>query len=580
MPSIDKRPPAPLVMANEVEHRRKIAERANAGLPTDGSFPMVRPLPLATYTQSTLPSASEWGAGIAYLSDIETLAISDGADWKYVSTADFDKLPFGAVHTEQMTPVFQSDAVYSINPLFVDATTGRAIAGSGTGTATVSNNYYTCTTGTTSYSFGTIQSRRRLRYRAGQGVVALFSGIFNSGVASSVQVIGCGTAEAGFYFGFNGTSFGILHVTGGVREVHTLTITTASTATDDYVVTLPNSSTVNVTATNNGSTSATAYEISQGTFPGWQAEAVGSTVIFINGSAGPVTGTFSLAQTGAGTPAAGTDAETLAGVASTDTWVAQSSWNGDTLDGTGASGVTIDPTKANVYRIGMEYLGAGAVTFEVEIAKAGKKPYFQVVHTLLFPNTRTTTTVSQPCFPFTMAAYSAGSTTDISVKCSSFSGFIVGQQSLLGPRMTYVGSATSSTSAYVPLFTVRNTRYYKGRANQCVVKLISVGGAAKSANGLTGIYLIRNATLSAGTPSFSQYDSGSPTYVDTGATACTIANNNQIQFVGYIAESGNFNFGFLDREISIQPGESMTLAVKSVSATATVAASLNTAEDQ
>ena len=78
---------------------------------------------------------------------------------------------------------------------------------------------------------GRIQSRRRLRYRAGQGVVGRFAGYFTAGVANSIQVMGYGHAEDGFYFGYNGTSFGILYSNRGVREVRTLTITTASTAT-------------------------------------------------------------------------------------------------------------------------------------------------------------------------------------------------------------------------------------------------------------------------------------------------------------------------------------------------------------
>ena len=46
---------------------------------------------------------------------------------------------------------------------------------------------------------------------------------------------------------------------------------------------------------------------------------------------------------------------------SVDTEVAQSSWNGDKLDGTGDSGFTLDETKANILWMDMEWLGVGAV---------------------------------------------------------------------------------------------------------------------------------------------------------------------------------------------------------------------------
>ena len=47
--------------------------------------------------------------------------------------------------------------------------------------------------------------------------------------------------------------------------------------------------------------------------------------------------------------------------APTDTQIAQSSWNVDTLDGTGPSGITLDMSKAQIFWIDMEWLGVGSV---------------------------------------------------------------------------------------------------------------------------------------------------------------------------------------------------------------------------
>lgn len=492
------------------------------------------------------------------------------------------RLPFGSIHTESLTPIFQSDAVYGVNSAEVVATTGLAVGtGANSGTATASGNNFVCTTGTTAFSFGTLQSRKRLRYRAGQGLIGRFAGLFSTPAASSTLVAGFGTAEAGYYFGYNGTSFGILRSTGGVREVHTFTITTASTATNDYVVTLPNGTTATVTATSNSSTTRTAYEISQGTFPGWKAEARGATVIFLANSAGPVTGSFSLAQTGAATPAAGTDAETVAGVAGTDTWVPQTEWNGDKCDGTGASGFVLNPQRGNVYQIGVQYLGYGTVAMQIEVIPANSNnPSFVTVHTFRHNNTLTVPHISQPSSPFTMAAYSSGSTTDVSVKVGSFGGFIEGQKLLNGPRMSYgnVAGVTSSTSAYKPLFTVRNDYVYASRANQSVVNLLSVNGAAKSNTGITTFYLIKNATLT-GPTNFTQFATTSPTYIDSASTGCTFSTNDQVVFSFTVSESGQFTQMFED-DVTLQPGESITLAVRSVTATAVCIGALNSREDQ
>lgn len=45
----------------------------------------------------------------------------------------------------------------------------------------------------------------------------------------------------------------------------------------------------------------------------------------------------------------------------TETPVAQADWNGDKLDGTGASGLTIDMTKAQIFWMDIEWLGMGTV---------------------------------------------------------------------------------------------------------------------------------------------------------------------------------------------------------------------------
>lgn len=51
----------------------------------------------------------------------------------------------------------------------------------------------------------------------------------------------------------------------------------------------------------------------------------------------------------------------ISGSASDARTVAQSSWNGDKLDGTGASGLTLDTTKAQILWMDFEWLGVGSV---------------------------------------------------------------------------------------------------------------------------------------------------------------------------------------------------------------------------
>lgn len=548
---------------------------------------------IRTIDESNVKTQVVVGAGIENNGSIQTFSVTPEGHVEVAVHAP--RNPFGSVHTELLTPIFQSDGVYGVNTASMITSTGLAVGtGSGSGSVTGVSNKLVCSTGTTQYSFASLQSRRRLRYRAGQGVVGRFAGFFTGAVSNAILVAGFGTAETTLAFGYNGTRFGILYSTGGVREIHTFTVTTASKATNAYVVTLPNTATVTVnTATNNGSTTQTAYEISQGNFPGWSAMAVGATVVFLADSSGNKSGSFSLAQTGAATPAAGTDAETLAGVATTDTWyyqtpqagdsVGQQYFNGDPLDGTGPSGFTIDPTKGNVYQIGIQYLGFGTITFQVETPTTnGNNADFVTCLTINYPNTSTSVSMSQPSFPFLMAAYSTGSTTNCSVSIGSFAGFNEGEALNLGPRISYDRDTvvTSSTTVFKPFFTVMNSLVFNGRANQSVIKLLDVSGSANgNANAQTKFYLVRNPVLS-GPVNFSAVGSKSSAIWDFAATGMTAPVQQDKQWSRPITQSGEFEYSFSDREITLQPGESITVCLKSIAATADCLAAMNTREDQ
>lgn len=498
------------------------------------------------------------------------------------------RLPFGSIHVENLTPIFQADAVYGINTSELLPSTGRAIAGVGSATAVGTGNLFNVSTGTTSYSFATLQTRKRLRYRAGQGVVGRFTALFPARADNAYLIVGLGTSESGFYFGYahftagglTSQEFGIFHVTNGVRSIRTLTVS-AHTATAGNVSIVLNSATaVDIPILSGDSITAVANKIAAGTYSGWVARARGATVVFLANDAGVKSGTYT--ATGAGVTAS--FATTLEGVLSTDTFIPQSTWNGDKLDGTGASGVTLDPTKGNIYQIGIQYLGFGAITFQIEAAFTNNNPDFVTVHTMNFPNSQTTTNISQPSFPFTMTAYSAGSTTDLSVKVASISGFVEGLIKLTGQRSSFSNTSTAvSTGAFYTLFTIRNNTIHGQsgtveRANQSIVNILSFGGAHDDATPIL-FYLLRNATL-VGTPNYTKWSATSCIYTDTAATSATITDNGQIVKVVPVGQAGTILVEFEDTT-TLQPGETLTVAATTVTGTSTFTiATLNTREDQ
>lgn len=117
---------------------------------------------------------------------------------------------FGEIQTVCHTPLIQADFSYHINPEIFTVTT------TGTGSTSVSGGSAILSTGTDSNGRVHIQSKSSIKYRAGEGRMMRFSAIFNEGVANSQQIIGIGDEDNGFFFGYNGTTFGILHRNAGI----------------------------------------------------------------------------------------------------------------------------------------------------------------------------------------------------------------------------------------------------------------------------------------------------------------------------------------------------------------------------
>lgn len=480
------------------------------------------------------------------------------------------RLPYGSVHAEGQRAEFQTDATYGINTCQVvtEAQDGASV--------TVEDNMFKCSLGTTANAFAELQSRKRMRNVPGQGVEGKFAGKWSAPVANSKLLAGFANTECGVFIGDVGTQFGILHITDGVREIQTLTVTTKSTTAENITVTLDGTAfNVPVTDATESDTKLTAYEIATfASYVGFKAEQIGDTVVFLANQVGDKVGAFSIA----GTTVVGSFAETLTGVTTTPDFIPQSSWNGDKMNGSGASGVTLNPLKGNTFKIGIQH-GFGAITISVEIIRNGNNADFVDVHTIKANNNRDTPNFSNPGFPFCMLAKSEGSTTDGSISISQFSGHIEGEKAFQGNSFAYDATKGSITTTELAVFTVRNALVYKGRANQSVVYL-RAGGGAVDHNKPMKVSIIRNATLG-GTPNFQPFDVNSCTLFDTAATTVSAAAPNQRMSSDNAPTAGNVDLKLARDEFELQPGESATVSGVAITGTGAAASlELNTKEDQ
>jgi hypothetical protein len=139
------------------------------------------------------------------------------------------------------------------------------------------------------------------------------------------------------------------------------------------------------------------------------------------------------------------------GLPVTETRVSQANWNGDKLDGTGASGITLDITKAQILWMDIEWLGLGSVRMGFVIN--GK---FILCHTFHHANILDSTYITTACLPLRYEIANTAATTGPSKLkqiCSSV--ISEGGYELRGLQQ----AASTDVTAPYDLITTTNTDY-------------------------------------------------------------------------------------------------------------------------
>lgn len=365
---------------------------------------------------------------------------------------------FGEVNTTSPVPVAQGDFVYGINSRVW--TTGSFSGASVTNTiglARVSSSVDPA-------GCAEVRTRRGVKYRPGQGSLMRGTAIFDTPVANNKQLIGVGNDECGYYFGYSGTDFGILHRESGLVEVRKLTITTGA-GTGNVTITLDGDS-VSVSVVGGSDTTQTAYQLAKADYTqvgdGWYADVVGSEVFFLSSRPGSgKTGTYSAS----GASIVGTFSQVIAGVDPTDTFIGTGSFSNDRLDGSGPSGMVIDPQQGNVYQIGYQYLGFGNAHFSVEDEDTGS---FIKVHEIRNANARTTPVLRNPNMSPKLLCSNEGNTTNVVLKGASLAGFTEGNIRNLDPQFSKaITFASQNDNDFLdqPVLAIKVDAIFNGRVS-------------------------------------------------------------------------------------------------------------------
>ena len=250
---------------------------------------------------------------------------------------------------------------------------------------------------------------------------------------------------------------------------------------------------------------------------------------------------------------------------SVDNPVAQSSWNGDKLDGTGASGYTLDTTKACIMFMDFEWLGMGSVRCGFVID--GK---FIIAHTFLNANNLDTVymrTANLPIRYMIIALGTLDSTATLQQVCSTT--MIEGGYSPQGIQQM-IGTASLGGVNLTSAGTLYNLATIRLKSSRPYAVVVSQGfDASAVSNSDFEIQLILNATPSTAF-SYTSY-SDNVEYDLTGTKTITNGTiigkaylsgkaSNSIQF------GDGFNFDYQLGQTIAGVSDTLTLAAKGASA--------------
>lgn len=245
------------------------------------------------------------------------------------------------------------------------------------------------------------------------------------------------------------------------------------------------------------------------------------------------------------------------------TTVAQANWD-DPLDGSGQSGMTLDQTKLNVFFIQFQYLGGGSIQLFVEDDTTGA---VVPVHMINYANQNIVPSTLNPNFRFTICADNKATTSNLTIKTSSYSYFVEGKTKFVELQQFIESSGLrekTSVQSEVAIFTIRNKVQYVSKTNFIDIIIEGVVGSieANATNNLGSIRLVKNATLG-GVPSYSDINAtNSVVEIDTDST--TVSGGTEIIVLPLAGKNDSFHVNLKDHEIILNAGETITLAGLSV----------------
>jgi hypothetical protein len=244
--------------------------------------------------------------------------------------------------------------------------------------------------------------------------------------------------------------------------------------------------------------------------------------------------------------------------------IPQSAWNGDKLDGTGASGITLDSAKSQILWMDFEWLGVGSVRCGFII-----NGEYIVCHTFTNANEITATYMTTAILP---VRYEITSTSAVAATLKQICSSVMSEGGYNAQSANYTAARTTEltgfSSTFVPLISIRLAT---GRLGAVV--LLTKGQAFPTVTQNYEVVILKNATLTG--PSWAAAVSSNVEF-DQTATALTggvVVDQEYISSTSQNRSAARVDVGY---NWDLQLGASLTdvsdvytLAIRTLDATPT-----------
>ena len=470
------------------------------------------------------------------------------------------KSSFGDSISEQSQYVIQQSAQNGIRS---NVETFTATGGS----VSVTDNMFTCTTGTSVGGYGVIRSKKAGIYREGQGLTARFTAIFDeNALANSVQGAGLFNVQDTLAFGYYGADFGIIYESYGAQQRGIIEITAAASGSETVTLTL-NSVAYSIPVTN-GTPQHNAYEIEQWLNDSnnqtlWTAQQIDNSISFFRNNVGAAGGTYSVSSSGT---LAGTVSIEQTGSAKDLTFISQSDWNGKSLN-------NFNQHFGNIYMIKFSYLGFGPSYFYILDPESKE---FINVHTISEMSEIEKPVISNRALKIGWYAASLGSSgTSLTVRGASASVAVDGDSRLLVETDSISASNPSVGTTFTSILTLKPRDNFNSKAVLGAIRIKNLAISSDSSKEIR-FFIAKNAAL--GETNFN-YVEESESIALYDSTAHSFTTGKRV-FDGQIGAAGNANIDLSDYNIDLVFGDSITVFARVVSgAASSVTAGLVWKED-